>query len=79
MASNTLKTYKTTEEAFNKFHAIYKFENIWPVSVDEIEKFVAIFSMKQGCFRRPFPLLSLQCYGLAKLQLKAALTRVHMH
>jgi len=21
-------TYKTTEEAFNQFHAIYKFENI---------------------------------------------------
>jgi hypothetical protein len=79
MASNTLKTYKTAEEGFNQFPSIYKFEYIWPISVDEIAIFIAVFSMNLGCFCRPFPLRSLQCYGLAKLQLKTTLVRVHMY
>jgi len=44
MASNSWITYKTAIEAFNQFRLIYKFGNIWPASVDEIEKYIAFLS-----------------------------------
>jgi hypothetical protein len=79
MASNTLKTYKTAEEGFNQFRSIYKFENIWPISVDKIREIYCSFQYESRLFLSPFPLRSLQCYGLAKLQLKTTLVRVHMY
>lgn len=44
MACNTWKTYNSAIESFNKFRQIYKLPDIWPVSVQNIVRYIAHLS-----------------------------------
>lgn len=47
LSTNTWKTYKTAENCFNNFRALYGFPNSWPVPVDELAQFIAFLSFNK--------------------------------
>lgn len=46
LSNNTWKTYEIAVECFNQFRLLYNFQNIWPIPIDDLAKFVAFLSCK---------------------------------